>query len=61
MIGKQQIKIHLRPVVYEDSLNKVEKIPESYNWALDRRVILKSADELDYVLRLIEKSYNDVI
>lgn len=61
LIGKQQIRIHLRPVEYNDPLNIVEKIPDSYNWALNRRVILKSADKLDYVVRLVEKSYNDVI
>lgn len=60
-IGKQQIKIHLRPVEYDDPLNIVEKIPDSYNWALNRRVVFKSADELDYIIKLVEKSYNDVI
>lgn len=60
-IGRQQIKIHLRPVEYDDPLNIVEKIPDSYNWALNRRVLFKSVDELDYILKLVEKSYNDVI
>jgi len=60
-IGKNQIKIFLRPVDYKDDLKKVEKIPESYNWSMDRRVYIKSIDELDYVVDLIEQSYNDII
>ena len=39
----------------------VEKIPDGYNWTMDRRVYLKSESELDYVLGLIEQSYNNVI
>lgn len=60
-IGKNQIKLYLRPVDYVDPLNKVEKIPESYNWSMDRRVYLKSEDELDYIISLVEQSYNDII
>jgi predicted transport protein len=60
-IGKNQIKVYLRPVDYEDPLNKVEKIPESYNWSMDRRIYIKSIEELDYVMKLVEQSYNDII
>jgi predicted transport protein len=60
-IGKNQIKLYLRPVDYVDPLNKVEKIPESYNWSMDRRIYLKSSDELDYIINLVEQSYNDII
>lgn len=60
-IGKNQIKLYLRPVDYVDPLNKVEKIPVSYNWSMDRRVYLKSEDELDYIISLVEQSYNDII
>lgn len=60
-IGKQQIKIHLRPANYNDPLNKVEKMPESYKWAMDSRVYISNIDELDYIMKLIEQSYNDVI
>ena len=60
-IGKNQIKIHLRPIEYEDPAGKVEKMPEVYKWTLDRRICLKSRDDIDYVFRLIEQSYNDVL
>jgi predicted transport protein len=60
-IGKNQIKLYLRPVDYDDPLGKIEKIPESYNWSMDRRVYIKSIEDLDYVMKLIEQSYNDII
>lgn len=60
-VGKQQLKIYLRPVNYNDPLNKIEKVPESYNWVMDKRVYIKTIDELDYVMKLIEQSYQDII
>ncbi|WP_374563481.1 DUF5655 domain-containing protein [Ideonella sp.] len=60
-IGKNQLKIHLRPIDYVDPQNAVDKIPEGYNWTMDRRVYLKSADELDYVVGIIEQSYKNVL
>ena len=39
----------------------VDKIPDGYNWTMDRRVYLKSASELEYVVGLIEQSYKNVI
>lgn len=60
-VGKNQIKLHLRPKLYVDPEKLVEKIPDSYKWTMDRRVILKSADKLDYVFGLIEQSYQDVL
>lgn len=60
-IGKNQIKILMRPIDYVDPQGRVDKIPDGYNWTLDRRVYLKSADELDYVFGLIEQSYKNVL
>jgi len=60
-INKTQLKIHLRPISYVDPQGMVEKIPDGYNWTMDRRVYLKNKSELDYVFGLIEQSYKDVI
>jgi predicted transport protein len=60
-IGKKAIKLFLRPVEFDDPLNKIEKIPDSYNWALNRRVYLNNLDELEYVMKLVEQAYKDVI
>jgi len=60
-IGRNQIKIHLRPITYDDPLEKVEKIPEGYQWTLDRRIYLKDRSELEYVCKILEQSYKDTI
>lgn len=60
-IDKSQVKIYLRPIDYVDPQNRIKKIPDSYNWTMDRRVYLKSKDELEYVLGLIEQSYKNVL
>lgn len=60
-IGRNQLKIHLRPINYDDPRKLVQKIPDGYNWTMDRRVYLESADDLDYVLGLIEQSYKNVL
>lgn len=60
-VNKGGLKIHLRPIDYQDPKKMVAKIPEGYNWTLDRRVYLKHPSELDEVLSLIEQSYKDVL
>jgi predicted transport protein len=60
-IGKNQLKIHLRPIDFVDPKGMVETIPDGYNWTMNRRVYLKSASELEYVAGLIEQSYKNVI
>ncbi len=60
-IGKNQLKIHLRPVDYVDERGIVEKVPEGYQWTMDRRVYFKSEEDMDYVFGLIEQSYKDVL
>ena len=54
-------EIFLRPVDYVDPRGSVEKIPDGYNWTLDKRVYLDSPADLDYVIGLIEQSYKNVI
>ncbi len=60
-IGKSQLKIHLRPFDFVDPKGLVDTIPDGYNWTMKRRVYLKSASELEYVVGLIEQSYKNVI
>lgn len=61
ILGKQHIKIHMRSVDYIDPLKMVDKIPEGYNWTLDRRIYLKKESDLDYVMGIIEQAYKDVL
>lgn len=60
-VNRKAIRILLRPVNYDDPNKMVEKVPETHRWTMDRRVSLKDPSELDYVMNLIEQSYNDVI
>src|SRR5207247_4031759 len=60
-ILKNQLKIHLRPIEYEDPRHMVEKIPEGYNWTMDRRIYLTTPEDMDYVCGIVEQSYKDVL
>ncbi len=60
-IGKNQLKIHLRPIDYVDPKGLVDQIPEGYNWTMDRRIYLKELDDLEYVVGIIEQSYKNVL
>lgn len=60
-IGKNQIKLFIRPVDYDDPKGKVDKISEGYNWTLDRRIYLKQEEDLEYVLGILLQSYGDVL
>ena len=60
-LGKNQIKMYLRPIDYNDPKKIVEKIPDGYNWTLNQRIYVKDIEELDYVFGLIEQSYQDVL
>ncbi|WP_017732416.1 DUF5655 domain-containing protein [Nafulsella turpanensis] len=60
-LGKNQIKLYLRPIEYEDPKGMVEKIPDGYNWTMNQRVYIKEENELDYIFGLIEQSYQDVL
>jgi predicted transport protein len=61
LVQKSKLRIHMRPVEYIDPMGMVTKIPEGYNWTMNRRVYLESKDDLDYVMGLIEQSYKDVL
>ena len=60
-LGRNQIKMFLRPIEYNDPKGMVNKIPDGYNWTLNQRVYIKENDQLDYVFGLIEQSYQDVL
>lgn len=60
-IGKNQLKIFLRPIDYDDPRKLVDKIPDGYNWTMDRRVYLESVADIEYVVGLIEQSYKNVL
>jgi predicted transport protein len=61
-IQKAKLLIYLRPIDnYNDPDGKISKIPDNYNWVLDRRVYINKESEIDYVMVLIEQSYIDIL
>jgi predicted transport protein len=60
-VGRTQIILFLRPNEYLDPLKKVTKVPDSYNWTMTSKVILKNFDDIQYALDLIEQSYKETI
>ncbi|WP_410497707.1 DUF5655 domain-containing protein [Chitinibacter sp. S2-10] len=60
-VQKNQLRIHLRPMDYQDPRGLIEKIPDGYNWTMNRRVYLSAIDDLDYVMGLVEQSYQSLL
>jgi predicted transport protein len=60
-VGRNQLKVHLRPIDYADPRGLVERVPEGYNWTMDRRIYLRDSADMDYVVGIIEQSYQDVL
>jgi predicted transport protein len=58
---KNSLKIHLRPIEYEDSKLLVQKISDKANWTMNKYVHLSNVSELEYVMTLIDQSYRDVV
>jgi len=60
-VNRNSLKVLLRPIDYNDPDGRVQQIPESYHWTLDRRVDVRSEDDIDAAMRLIEQSYQNVL
>ncbi len=58
---KDWLVIYLRPIDFEDPRGMVERIAGDYTVTMNRRVTLASANDLHYVLGLIEQSHQNVI
>lgn len=59
-IRAKKLIIYLRPIEYQSSTLKVHKIPDGYNWTMNRRIYIDKLSEIDELVKLIEESYNDV-
>ncbi|MEO6977073.1 MAG: DUF5655 domain-containing protein [Mucilaginibacter sp.] len=61
-IQKNKLLIYLRPVKnYNDPENRIETIPDTYNWSLNQRIYISNEADIDYVMNLAEQSYQDVL
>jgi predicted transport protein len=60
-IQKSKLLFYLRPIEYNDPEERLYKVPDSYNWVLDRRVYITNDSDIDYVMGLVEQSYKDIL
>lgn len=60
-LQKARLRILLRDRDYDDPRGLLEKLPDAYNWSLNRQIYLKDVEDLSYVLGLVEQSYQDVL
>ena len=60
-ILKNKITVYVLKANYEDPENKLEKVPESYQWTVDQRIDITNKKELDYAYNIICKSYESTL
>gem|GEM_PF-7048768 len=39
----------------------MDKISEGYNWTMDRRIYVKTETDMEYALKMIDQSYENVL
>jgi predicted transport protein len=57
----KRLVLHLRPLDYVSRELIVTQVNDSHKWKLDRVVDVNNKVELEYVIPLVKKSYNDVL
>jgi predicted transport protein len=60
-VQKNQIKLYLRSVNYDDPRGFVKRVPDTHQWTLNSEVCFSDKEDLEYVINLVEQSYRDVL
>jgi predicted transport protein len=60
-IFKSKITVYVLKENYDDPEKRLEKVPESYQWAVDQRIDISNIKELDYAFNIIYKSYESTL
>jgi predicted transport protein len=60
-INKNNIIVYLMTIDYDDPENKIENVPESYQWVLNKRIYINNEEDLKYAMKLIIKSYESTL
>jgi predicted transport protein len=60
-LRKDRIVIDLRSIEYSDPKNLVEKNGAGYTVTLNRRIMITETSDLDYVVGIIDQSYQNVL
>ena len=58
---KNNLKLILMHGDYEDPLNKVKKLNDSYNWTNDSFMFVGTKEELEYAKSIVKQSYEKTI
>jgi len=62
IFDKSKINIYLSPVEkWNDPKNKVQDVPESYRFTLNKRISISSVEEIDYAIDIIKQSYEETL
>ncbi len=56
-VNRNSIKVYLMDINYTDPENKLENVPESYQWVLTKRINITTKNDLDYAKNIIKQSY----
>lgn len=60
-VQRNQIKLYLRSVNYDDPRGFVKRVPDSHQWTLNSEVCFSKKEDLEYIINLVEQSYRDVL
>jgi predicted transport protein len=58
---KSSLVVYLMTKEYDDPENKVEIVPASYNYSLNRRLKINSYDDIEYAFSIIKQSYESTL
>jgi predicted transport protein len=59
LVQKSALKLRLRGI-NDDPQHRASKVPDARGWVLNYEIFISSGQEVDYVMGLVEQSYNDV-
>lgn len=57
-VFRSKITIYVVKANYKDPDNRLEKVPESYQWVVDKRMDINNSQDLDYAMDIIKQSYS---
>ena len=60
-VNKNSLIVYIINTKYNDPENKIENVPDSYQWVLNRRIYIYNKDDLKYAKSIISQSYESTL
>lgn len=60
-LKKNELVLYILPLDYDDPKKLIEEVPESYKYTLNKRLFIKTIDEIEYALNIIKNSYESTL